>query len=81
MGVQKFVEKINDYQKRLEQKKAKKIKKSHVEKILRKLEAKRDELSSDLGSAEKSTKKDRLKTKLKVVDAQIERAKWLLEQI
>lgn len=48
MGIKKFIEKIDDYQKRLKQKKAKKIKKSHVEEVIRKLEAKRAELKADI---------------------------------
>ncbi len=81
MGVRKFVEKINDYQQRLENKTAKKIKKSDVEKVMRKHEAKRDELEAELKSASKKSKRERLKTKLKVVDEQIERATWLLNEI
>lgn len=81
MGIKKFIEKIDDYQKRLKQKKAKKIKKSHVEEVIRKLEAKRAELKADIKSAEKRSKKDRLRTKLKVVDKQIERATMLLGKI
>ncbi len=81
MGVKKYTEKLNDYYARLDQNKAKKIKKSHVEKVMRKLEAKRLQLLDDLSSTEKPSKTERLTTKLKVADEQIERAHWLLEQI
>ena len=81
MGIKKCSEKLNEYFERLDNKKADRIKKSHVEKVIRKLEAKRDQLTADRDSASKPSKKERLQSKINVANEQIERANWLLKEI
>ncbi|MFK7791472.1 MAG: hypothetical protein AB8B88_02260 [Devosiaceae bacterium] len=65
----------------MERGKASKIKPSHVEKVLIKLKKKSKDLESDIASAHSADKKARLKKKLGVAGAQIERAEWLLKKI
>lgn len=81
MGLKKLAEKVAEYNDRFERGKASKIKPSHVEKVLVKLRNKFDELEADLASAGSADKKARLKKKLGVALAQIERAEWLLKEI
>jgi hypothetical protein len=81
MGLKKLAEKVADYKDRFDRGKASKIKPSHVEKVLAKLRKKSAELEADLAAAHSSDKKDRLKRKLGVANAQIERAEWLLKEI
>jgi hypothetical protein len=52
-----------------------------VEKVLAKLRKKSDELEADIASTNSDDKKARLKKKLGVAKAQIERAEWLLKEI
>ncbi len=81
MGLEKIAEKLDKYYGRLESGKAAKIKPSHVEKAIAKLEAKQVELMQDLQDTDKASKKSRIESKLATVQKQIERAKWLLTQI
>lgn len=81
MGLKKLTEKIADYNERFDRGKASKIKPSHVEKVLAKLRSKSDDLEADIASATSLEKKARLKKKLGVATAQIERAEWLLKEI
>jgi len=81
MGLEKISEKLDTYFKRLEHKKAPKIKPEHVKKAIAKLQAKEKSLKDDLADTKKSSKKKRLKSKLGTVGKQIERAEWLLENI
>jgi len=81
MGLKKLADKVADYNARFERGKASKIKPSHVETVLAKLRTKSDELEAEIASAESSDRKARLKKKLGVATAQIERAEWLLSEI
>ncbi|MCK8463775.1 hypothetical protein MUY35_07930 [Aliiroseovarius sp. S1339] len=81
MGLESAVEKLDKYYGRLEKGKAEKIKPSHVEKIMLKLEAKAQSLQAELGETAKETKKQRLERKLEMVREQLERARWLKETI
>ncbi|SEW12516.1 hypothetical protein SAMN05444851_1567 [Aliiroseovarius sediminilitoris] len=81
MGLENSVEKLDKYYARLEQGKAQKIKPSHVDKILSKLEAKARLLQAELDETTKSSKKERLATKLDMVREQQKRARWLKDKI
>ncbi|MCK8485068.1 hypothetical protein MUY21_13570 [Aliiroseovarius sp. S2029] len=81
MGLESTTEKLDSYFTRLEKGKAQKIKPTHVEKIMKKLEAKATALRSDLEVATKETKKQRLQQKIDLVSEQLDRARWLREQI
>jgi len=81
MGMKKLAAKLDDYQERLESGKASRIKPAHVDKSLRKLRGKSDELARDLAAATEPEKAARLEKKLEVVRAQIARAEWLLREI
>ncbi len=81
MGISKSIEKLDEYNRRLESGEAEKIKPKHVEKIIHKLMAKKQGLADELSQAIKESKKERLKHKLEIANEQIERAQWLLEKI
>ena len=81
MGLEHAIEKLDKYFKRLEKGKARKIKPDHVEKVLRKLEARERELQSDLAHTEKADKKRRLGKKIELVREQQARARWLRKKI
>ena len=81
MGLEKIAEKLDSYYDRLEHGKATKIKPSHVEKAIVKLNARQEALNRELLEARKPSKKERLQCKLATVRTQIERAEWLLDQI
>lgn len=81
MGFETAVEKLDKYFGRLEKGKAQKIKPSHVEKVIRKLEMKEQILQTELAETEKESKKRRLEGKLEMVREQQSRARWLLEKI
>ncbi|MDQ2090939.1 hypothetical protein [Marimonas arenosa] len=81
MGLESAVEKLDKYFKRLEKGKAQKIKPSHVEKVIGKLEAKAALLQTEISETEKESKKQRLERKLQMVREQQERARWLAEKI
>ena len=81
MGLGKSVEKLDKYYERLDKGKAYKIKPSHVEKVLRKLQAKELMLLEEIDETSKDAKKKRLGRKLDVVREQQERARWLQEKI
>lgn len=81
MALKKTIEKLNDYQTRLKDKKAYLIKPSHVIRIIEKLKAKDRALVEDIAATHKPDKKVRLEEKRKVVHAQLERAEWLLQEI
>ncbi|NNL17518.1 MAG: hypothetical protein HKP37_02140, partial [Boseongicola sp.] len=70
MGLEHAIEKLDKYFKRLEKGKARKIKPDHVEKVLRKLEARERELQNDLENTQKTDKKRRLTKKLELVREQ-----------
>ncbi|WP_191285688.1 hypothetical protein [Aliiroseovarius zhejiangensis] len=81
MGLESTTEKLDSYFARLEQGKAQKIKPTHVEKIMQKLESKAAALRSDLEETTKEPKKQRLQQKIDLVNEQLDRARWLREQI
>lgn len=81
MGLGKSIEKLDDYFSRLKKGKARKIKPTHVEKVIGKLKAKEKSLKGELASTEKDGKKSRLKQKLAIVSEQMERANWLLQKV
>lgn len=81
MEIEKSVEKLDKYFRRLEDGKAQKIKANHVEKIIRKLHARVDDLQLELKMCEKEEKKTRLARKVEGVQEQITRARWLLKEI
>lgn len=81
MGLRKLVEKVADYNERLERGQASKIKPSDVQKVLTKLHKKKDELKAEIASSESADKSNRLQRKLGIVSEQIERAEWLIGEI
>lgn len=81
MGLESATEKLDKYFKRLEKGKTQKIKPRHVEKTMRKLEAKSVLLQKELAETSKASKKERLERKLELVQEQQERARWLLGEI
>lgn len=81
MGLTKINEKLDSYFSRLEDGTAAKIKPSHVQKVIAKLQAKQTSLKKEIDETENPAKKERLEGKLSTAGAQIERAEWLLEKI
>ncbi|TRD22994.1 hypothetical protein [Palleronia caenipelagi] len=81
MGIESTIEKLDKYSERLKKGKVSKIKPSHVDKMIRKLEAKEQLLLEELAEAGKDTKRERLERKLALVREQLDRAKWLKEKI
>lgn len=81
MALKATTQKLDTYKQRLKQKKAKPIDPKQVEKVAAKLKSKHDALKSELKSATKPAKQERLRAKLKVVDELRTRTKWLLTQI
>ena len=81
MGLENTIEKLDKYYQRLDKGKAQKIKPSHVEKVIHKLEAKAELIEAELAETEKDSKKQRLELKLEMVREQQRRARWLQEKI
>ena len=81
MVVRKSIDKLDAYYNRLNADKADKIKASHVEAVLDKLQKKLKLLKSEREEAKKDSKKKRIEGKIVVVKEQIKRGKWLLETI
>jgi len=81
MGVEKYAEKLDDYFERLEDGKAKKIKPSHVLRVISKLKKKAEKLNEEIEVTEKESKKDRLKRKVLIAREHIKRAELLLDKI
>jgi len=81
MGLESTVEKLDKYYKRLKKGKAYKIKPTHVERVIHKLEAKARILQAELAETDKETKKQRLERKLELVREQQGRARWLETKI
>lgn len=81
MALKKTIARLNDYYDRLKDNKADRIKVSHVDKVIAKLEAKQGDLRREIAEASKPAKKERLEAKAKVVHDQIARARWLRQQI
>lgn len=81
MGLDNTIEKLDKYFKRLENGRVQKIKPSHVDKVIDKLEAKAELLLVELSEANTETKKRRLQNKLEMVREQQDRARWLKDNI
>lgn len=81
MGWKDIADRLDKYQRRLDEGKAEKIKPHHVEKALAKLAAKETQLMKELGETDKVEKRTRLEQKIATIRAQIEKARWLSEQI
>lgn len=81
MGLEKSIEKLDKYQRRLTEGRAAKIKPSHLAKVTDKLKAKELSLRAELEEATKDDKKERIERKLALVREQQARAKWLAEQL
>ena len=81
MGMKKLAAKVDDYNARLESGKASKIKPGHVEKVLEKLRKKSVELEEELAATTSAEKKARLRKKLQIANAHIQRGEWLMSEI
>lgn len=81
MGLESAVEKLDKYFKRLKKGKANKIKPSHVERVVKKLESKAKLLQAELKDTDKDSKKRRLERKLEMIQEQRDRARWLESKI
>ncbi len=81
MGLKKLAAKLSEYNERLEQGKAHKIKAVHVEKIISKLRGKASDLESEITSTKNDDKRARLKQKLQTATEQVRRAEWMLDKI
>ena len=81
MPLSRLIEKLNKYTDRYERGKAEKIKASHVEKVLAKLEKREAALKAKLKAENKEENKARLKKRIRVNKKQAERARWLLKKL
>ena len=81
MGLESAIGKLDKYFKRLKKGKAQKIKPAHIEKVVRKLETKAQNLTAEIAETEKDSKKQRLERKLEMVREQQKRARWLAKEI
>lgn len=81
MGLSKSIEKLGTYFERLEAGKTRKIKPSHVQKVIDTLEQREKSLKDDIQAATKKSKQDRLRGKRKTVLEQLAKARWLLKEI
>lgn len=81
MGLKKLAAKVAEYQDRLENGKASRIKPGHVEKVLGKLRKKSAEIEAEIGTAHTPDQRARLERKLEVARAQEARAEWLLKEL
>ena len=81
MDLNASVEKLDKYYKRLNKGKAQKIKPEHVEKVIRKLNAKEELLLAEIKETKKESKIKRLVRKLDLLQEQQNRARWLLDEV
>lgn len=81
MGLKKYAAKIDDYFERLKEGKAEKIKKSHVDKVIHKLQAKKLQLAEEIKETSKESKIARLERKVLVADEHLKRAEVLLANL
>ena len=81
MKLSRSDEKLEAYKQRLDSGKTAKITPEHIAKIIKKLKAKRAKVTDELAETAKTRKKDRLKRKLKTISDQLDRARWLKDQI
>ncbi|MCI2393515.1 hypothetical protein [Aliiroseovarius sediminis] len=81
MGLESTIEKLDKYFDRLEQGKAQKIEPEHVDEVIRKLEARAQQLEAELADTHKDAKKERVWQKIELVHKQKDRALWLKEKL
>jgi hypothetical protein len=81
MPLSRLIEKLNKYTGRLERGKTEKIKASHVEKVLGKLEKREADLKAKLKAESNEENRARIKKRLRVNKKQAERARWLLKKL
>ena len=81
MDFESSIEKLDKYYERLEKGKAQKIKPSHVEKVIHKLQSKEKSLLAEIADTQKESKIKRLKRKLELLREQQDRARWLQKKI
>lgn len=81
MGLTSTVEKLDKYFRRLDEGKAQKIKPSHLDKVMAKLDAKEASLRAELAETRKPSRRERLEDKLALVGEQRQRAVWLRQRL
>ena len=81
MGLSDIAERLARYQKRLSDGKADQIKPHHIKKAIDKLIRKEAALAEELSSATKPEKRARLEEKLALIRTQIDKARWLADQV
>jgi ribosomal protein L22 len=81
MGLKKLAAKVAEYNERLANGKAGKIKPDHIRQVLDKLEKKAEALEESIATETSEKKKAVLQKKLNVARTHIERAKWLLTEL
>ncbi len=81
MGLKKLAAKVADYNERVENGKASKIKPDDVKKVLKKLQGKKASLEVKISEASNLDEKARLRRKQEIAQEHIERAEWLLSEI
>ena len=81
MPLSRLIEKLNKYTDRLERGKVEKIKASHVEKVLAKLEKRESDLKIKLKAEKNEENRLRINKRIRVNKKQAERARWLLKRL
>ena len=81
MPLSRLIEKLNKYTDRLERGKVEKIKASHVEKVLAKLEKRESDLKIKLKAEKNEENRVRINKRIRVNKKQAERARWLLKRL
>ncbi len=81
MALAKSIEKLKKYYARLEAGKVKKIKPSHVERVMEKLTVRERSLLEEIETVTKPSKKKRLQQKLQDTRNQLDRARWLKDKV
>jgi len=81
MALSDLAKKLADYRARLDAGQADRIAPAHVDRVIRKLEAKRAKLVDELATATAETERERLERKRAKAAALIEQAHWLRDQL
>lgn len=81
MKLSHSIEKLAEYYERFRKGKVGKIKLKHVDRVLAKLRSKKTALKEDLQNAKKKEKRERLTSKLSIIQIQIDRGEWLRTRI
>ena len=81
MKLSHSIEKLAEYYERFRKGKVEKIKLKHVDRVLAKLRSKKTALKEDLKNAKKKEKRERLTSKLSIIQIQIDRGEWLRTRI